>query len=90
MCGRNFGVLHVAHVDVFDGQATPQHLDEDLTELSGRQVVEERVDDRAKVEEGVGHRVEDDIAPEVGQRPAGLWNCGHHEAADLVRKPEHH
>lgn len=75
---------------MFDGQATPQHLDEDLTELPGRKVVEEGVDDRAEVEKGVSYRVEDHIAPEVGQRPAGLWNCGHHEATDLVGKPEYH
>lgn len=75
---------------MFDGQVASQHLDEDLPELSGGQVVEERVDDRAEVEEGVGHRPEGDVAPEEGDGPAGLWHGGHHEAADLVGKPAHH
>lgn len=75
---------------MFDGEAAPQHLDEDLPELSGREVVEERVDDGAEVEEGVGHWVESDVAPEVGSGPAGLGNGSHHKTTNLVGKPAHH
>uniref|UniRef100_A0A3Q3H1K3 Uncharacterized protein n=1 Tax=Labrus bergylta TaxID=56723 RepID=A0A3Q3H1K3_9LABR len=79
-----------ALVDVFDGEAAPQHLHEHLPELSGGEVVEERVEDRAEVEERVGHRVESDVAPEVRNGPAGLWNGRHHETTNLVWKPADH
>lgn len=84
------GAPHVALVDVLDGEAAPQHLDEHLPELSGGQVVEERVEDGAEVEEGVGHRLESDVAPEVGGSPAGLGHGSHHKATDLVGKPAQH
>uniref|UniRef100_A0A3Q3XMB5 Uncharacterized protein n=1 Tax=Mola mola TaxID=94237 RepID=A0A3Q3XMB5_MOLML len=85
--GHSAGARHGALVDVFDGEAAPQHLDENLPELPGGQVVEQRVDDGAEVEEGVGHRVENDVAPEVEASPTGLRNGSHHEATDLVGKP---
>lgn len=75
---------------MFDGEAAAQHLDENLPELSGGEVVEERVEHGAEVEEGVGHRMEGDVAPEVGNGPAGLWHGGHHQATDLGGKPAHH
>lgn len=81
---------HRALVDVFDGEAAAQHLDEHLPELPGREVVEERVEDGAQVEEGVGHGMEGDVAPEEGSGPAGLGHGGHHEATNLVGKPAHH
>lgn len=67
-----------ALVDVLDGEAAPQHLDEDAPELPGRQVVEERVEHGAEVEEGVGYRVKDDVGSEVGNGPLGLGLGGHH------------
>lgn len=88
--GHSAGARHGALVDVFDGEAAPQHLDENLPELPGGQVVEQRVDDGAEVEEGVGHRVENDVAPEVEASPTGLRNGSHHEATDLVGKPAQH
>lgn len=84
------GAPHVALVDVFDGEAAPQHLDKNLPELPGGQVVEERIEDGAEVEEGVGHRVESDVAAKVGSSPAGLGHDSHHEATDLVGKPAKH
>lgn len=88
--GRGLGAPHGAFVDVFNGQATSQHLDKDVPELSGGEVVEERVEDGAEVEEGVGHRMESDVAPEVGSGPTGLGNGGHHEATNLIGKPADH
>lgn len=88
--GDGAGGPYVSLVDVFDGEAAPQHLDEHLPELSGGEVVEERVDDGAQVEEGVGHRVENHVAPEEGGSPAGLGHGGHHEATDLIGKPADH
>lgn len=79
-----------ALVDVFDGEAAPQHLDKNLPELSGGQVVQERVDDRAEVEEGVSHRVESHIAVEERQSPPGLGQRCHHNATDLDGEPAQH
>uniref|UniRef100_A0A3Q1BYF8 Uncharacterized protein n=1 Tax=Amphiprion ocellaris TaxID=80972 RepID=A0A3Q1BYF8_AMPOC len=83
-------LLQCAFVDVFNGEFAPQHLDKHLPELPGGQVVEERIDDGAEVEEGVGHRVEGDVAPEVGSSPAGLGQGGHHQTPNLAGKPAHH
>lgn len=88
MGGR--GVGEGALVGVFDGEAAPQDLDEHLPELSGGQVVQERVDDRAEVEEGVGHGVERHIAPEEMGGPAGLGQRRHHDPADLGGEPAEH
>lgn len=66
-----------------DGKVTPQNLHEYVPELPRGQVVEERVEDRAEVEEGVGHGVEDDVAPEVGNGPVGFGHSGHHKTANL-------
>lgn len=70
--------LNIAFVDVFNGEAAPQHLDKNLPELSGGQVVQEWIDDRAQVEEGVGHGEESDVAAEEGEGPVGLWHSSHH------------
>lgn len=83
----SLGEVDVALVDVFDGEVTAEHLQEHLPELSGGQIVEEGVEDGAQVEEGVCHREERDVAPEVGSSPLGLRHSRHHEAADLVGKP---
>lgn len=40
---------------------TQQHLEKHLSELTGGQVVEERVDHRAQVEEGVAYSMDDDV-----------------------------
>uniref|UniRef100_A0A8C2WWK9 Uncharacterized protein n=1 Tax=Cyclopterus lumpus TaxID=8103 RepID=A0A8C2WWK9_CYCLU len=85
-----YNTAHRALVDVFDGEAAPQHLNEHLPELPGGEVVEERVEDGAQVEEGVGHGVESDVAPEEGNGPAGLGHGGHHQTTDLVGEPAHH
>uniref|UniRef100_A0A3B5BC55 Uncharacterized protein n=1 Tax=Stegastes partitus TaxID=144197 RepID=A0A3B5BC55_9TELE len=82
-------VLQSALVDVFDGEFAPQHLDKHLPELPGGEVVEERIDNGAEVEEAVGHRVEGDVAPEVGSGPAGLGQGGHHQTPNLVGNPAH-
>uniref|UniRef100_A0A3P9HAK0 Uncharacterized protein n=1 Tax=Oryzias latipes TaxID=8090 RepID=A0A3P9HAK0_ORYLA len=74
-CIRMERKVDIALIDVFDGEVTAEHL------------VEERVEDGAQVKEGVCHREEGDVAPEVGGSPLGLWHSGHHEAADLVGKP---
>uniref|UniRef100_A0A8C6MKT8 Uncharacterized protein n=1 Tax=Nothobranchius furzeri TaxID=105023 RepID=A0A8C6MKT8_NOTFU len=89
-CRGGVGLLHGAFVDVLDGEATPQHLNKHLPELSGREVVEERVENRAQVEEGVGHELEGCVAPEVGKSPVGFGNSGLHEAMNLVGKPANH
>uniref|UniRef100_A0A8D0CTI9 Uncharacterized protein n=1 Tax=Sander lucioperca TaxID=283035 RepID=A0A8D0CTI9_SANLU len=81
---------HGALVDVFDGEVAPQHLDKNLPELSGGEVVEERVEHGAEVEEAVGHRVESDVAPEEGNSPVGLGHGSHHKTTNLVGKPAHH
>ena len=86
----SMGVLYSTLVDVFNGEAAPQHLDKHFPELSGGEVVEEWVEDRTKVEEGVCHRVEDDVVPEVGRTPLRLWQSSHHKTTNLVRKPAHH
>lgn len=75
---------------MFDGEAAPQHLEENLPELPGGQVVEERINDGAEVEEAVGHGVECDVAPKEGQSPVRLGHGSHHEATDLIRKPAEH
>lgn len=75
---------------MFDGEAATQHLDKNVPELSGGEVVEERVEDRAEVEEGVSHRMESDVAPKVGSSPAGLGHSSHHETTNLVWKPAYH
>lgn len=79
-----------ALVDVLDGEAAPQDLDEHLPELSGGQVVEERVDDRAEVEEGVGHGLQNHVAAEERGGPAGLGQHCHHDTADLHGQPAEH
>lgn len=75
---------------MFDGEAAPQHLDKDLSELLGGQVIKERIEDGAEVEEGISNGVKCDVASEVGSSPEGLGKSGHHEAANLVGKPAHH
>lgn len=84
------GVGKRASVDVLDGEAAAQDLDEDLPELSGGQVVQERIDDRAEVEEGVGHRLENHVAVEERGGPAGLGQRRHHNATDLHGQPAQH
>lgn len=84
------GVQHGAFVDVFDGEAAPQHLEKNLPELPGGQVVEERINDGAEVEEAVGHGVESDVAPKVVHGPVRLGHGSHHEATDLIGKPAKH
>uniref|UniRef100_A0A3Q1GHG7 Uncharacterized protein n=1 Tax=Acanthochromis polyacanthus TaxID=80966 RepID=A0A3Q1GHG7_9TELE len=79
--------VYCAFVDVFNGEFAPQHLNKHLPELPGGQVVEERIDDGAEVEEAVGHWMEGDVAPEVGSSPAGLGQGGHHQTSNLVGKP---
>lgn len=81
MVGTGFGKS--ALVDVLDGEAAPQDLDENLPELFGGQVVQERIDDRAEVKEGVGHGMENHVAPEERGGPAGLGQRRHHNTADL-------
>lgn len=75
---------------MFDGEAAPQHLEKNLPELPGGQVVEERINDGAEVEEAVGHGVEGDVAPKEGQSPVRLGHSSHHEPTDLIRKPADH
>lgn len=75
---------------MFDRQAASKHLDKNLSELSGREVVEERVKDGAEVEEGVCDRVENDVDVEIRDSPARFGNGGHHEATDLVGEPADH
>lgn len=82
--------LHGGLIFMHDGKVTPQNLHEYIPELPGGEVVEERVEDRAEVEEGVGHGVEDDVAPEVFNGPVGLGHSGHHKTANLVGKPAYH
>lgn len=77
--GRSAGRRQGAPVDVLDGEAAPQHLDEHLPELPGGQIVKEGVDNGAQVEEGVGHQVERGDSVQVGGGPVGLGNSGHHE-----------
>lgn len=84
------GVGKSAFVGVFNGEAAPQDLNKHLPELSGGQVVQERVDDRAEVEEGVSHGGERHIAPEEIGGPAGLGQRCHHNAADLGGEPAQH
>lgn len=88
--GGGGGVGNRASVDVLDGEAAPQDLDEDLPKVSGGQVVQERIDDRAEVEEGVGHGLENHVAPEERGGPAGLGQRRHHNAADLHGQPAQH
>lgn len=76
-----------ALVDVLDGEAAPQDLDKNLPELSGGHVVQEGIDDRAEVEEGVSHGRESHVAPEERRRPAGLGQRCHHHPTDLVGEP---
>lgn len=78
---------YVPFVHMRDGQFAEQHLDKHLTELTGRQVVEEGVQHWANVEEGIRYRVEDDIAPEVRHGPVCFVLDCSHETADLVRHP---
>uniref|UniRef100_A0A8C8BPV0 Uncharacterized protein n=1 Tax=Oncorhynchus tshawytscha TaxID=74940 RepID=A0A8C8BPV0_ONCTS len=70
-------------------RAKRSHLDEDLSELAGREVVQEGVEHGTKVEEGVGHRVQHHIVAEVGHGPAGLGHGGSHQATHLVGQPAH-
>lgn len=65
-------------------------MEKHFPELSGGEVVEERVDYRAEIEKGVGDGVQRDVAVEVGHSPAGFGNRGHHETTDLVGEPAHH
>uniref|UniRef100_A0A8C7FFU5 Uncharacterized protein n=1 Tax=Oncorhynchus kisutch TaxID=8019 RepID=A0A8C7FFU5_ONCKI len=74
-------------VDMLNGEAAAQHLDKDLLELAGGEVVQEGVKHGAEVKEGVGHRVQRHIAAEVGHCPAGLGHGGSHQATHLVGKP---
>lgn len=75
---------------MFNGETAPQHLHKHLPELLGGQVIKERIEDGAEVEEGISNGVKCDIASEVGSSPGGLGNSGHHDAANLVGKPAHH
>uniref|UniRef100_A0A667ZNN4 Uncharacterized protein n=1 Tax=Myripristis murdjan TaxID=586833 RepID=A0A667ZNN4_9TELE len=82
--------LQGALVDVLNGETALQHLDKDLPKLPGGEVVKERVEDGAEVEEGVGHRVKSYVAPEVGHGPVGLGHGGRHQASNLVGQPADH
>uniref|UniRef100_A0A3Q2ZTC8 Uncharacterized protein n=1 Tax=Kryptolebias marmoratus TaxID=37003 RepID=A0A3Q2ZTC8_KRYMA len=79
-----------AFVGVLDDEAAAQHLNKHLPELPGGHVVQERVENGAEVEEGVAHKVERGDSPQVGRRPVGLGDGGHHETKDLVGEPAHH
>ncbi|KAL4616638.1 hypothetical protein GN956_G21604, partial [Arapaima gigas] len=85
--GAGFRLPDVPLVDVLDGESTAQHLDKHLAELLGGQVVEERVQHGAEVEEGVRDGVQDDVAPEVRHVPVHLAPGRRHEAPDLVGHP---
>uniref|UniRef100_A0A673B5D3 Uncharacterized protein n=1 Tax=Sphaeramia orbicularis TaxID=375764 RepID=A0A673B5D3_9TELE len=58
-------------------QVAPQHLHKDLPEL-------------AEVEECVSHRMEGDVAMEVGGSPAGFGDSCHHKSPNLVGEPANH
>uniref|UniRef100_A0A3P8XV90 Uncharacterized protein n=1 Tax=Esox lucius TaxID=8010 RepID=A0A3P8XV90_ESOLU len=73
---------------VLNGYVAAQNLDKDLTKLEGGEVVQEGVEHRTEVEEGVRYRLQCHIAAEVGQGPAGLWHCGSHQATHLVGQPK--
>lgn len=90
MCAVAGGGGDRALVGVLDGEAAPQDLQENLPELPGGQVVEEGIDDRAEVEEGVAHGVEKHVGPEEGGGPPGLGQRRHHQAADLHGEPAEH
>uniref|UniRef100_A0A8C6UFK4 Uncharacterized protein n=1 Tax=Neogobius melanostomus TaxID=47308 RepID=A0A8C6UFK4_9GOBI len=81
-----------SYVSVLLGTPPPpgDHLEKHLPEMSGGDVVEERVDDGAEVEEGVGDGVQRDVVVEVRHGPARFGHRGHHEATDLVGEPAHH
>lgn len=74
-------------VGVRQGQAAAQHLPEHGAELPRGHVVQQRVDDRAQVEEGVGEREQDHVRLEVGPGPVVLGPGGSHDPPDLVGHP---
>uniref|UniRef100_A0A4W5LJK9 Uncharacterized protein n=1 Tax=Hucho hucho TaxID=62062 RepID=A0A4W5LJK9_9TELE len=66
-----------------------RHLELLALSLSRPVVVQEGVEHRTKVEEGVSHRVQHHIVAEVGHGPAGLGHGGSHQATHLVGQPAH-
>uniref|UniRef100_A0AAY5EDG6 Uncharacterized protein n=1 Tax=Electrophorus electricus TaxID=8005 RepID=A0AAY5EDG6_ELEEL len=67
-----------AFVDVLDGEAAAQG-----------EVVQQRVEHRAQVEEGVSHRLQHGIHCQVVPRPHRLGNSCCHQTACLVGHPAH-
>uniref|UniRef100_A0ABI7Z174 Uncharacterized protein n=1 Tax=Felis catus TaxID=9685 RepID=A0ABI7Z174_FELCA len=81
------GTQVFAVIGVWQRQAAAEHLPEHPAELLRGHVVQERVDDRAQVEESVGEGEEDHVRPEVGLCPVVLgFGCGHNPP-HLIRHP---
>uniref|UniRef100_A0A452TF11 Uncharacterized protein n=2 Tax=Ursus TaxID=9639 RepID=A0A452TF11_URSMA len=76
-----------AVVGVGQRQAAAEHLAEHPAELLRGHVVQQRVDDGAQVEEGVGEGQEDHVGPEVGFGPVVLGFGRRHNPPHLVRHP---
>uniref|UniRef100_A0A8C0KNY2 Uncharacterized protein n=1 Tax=Canis lupus dingo TaxID=286419 RepID=A0A8C0KNY2_CANLU len=68
-------------------QAAAQHLAERRAELLRGHVVQQRVDDGAQVEEGVGDGEQQHVGAEVGPGPVVLGLRRGHEPPHLVGQP---
>lgn len=85
--GGGVGAQVPAVVGVGQRQAAAEHLAEHPAELLRGHVVQQRVDDGAQVEEGVGEGQEDHVGPEVGFGPVVLGFGRRHNPPHLVRHP---
>lgn len=85
--GGDVGAQVLAVVGVGQRQVAAEHLAEHPAELLRGHIVQERIDDGAQVEEGVGEGEEDHVRPEVGLGPVvlGFGRC--HNPPHLIRHP---
>nr|BAE88517.1 unnamed protein product [Macaca fascicularis] len=85
--GVRVGAQALLVVGVLQRQAAAQHLHEHPPKLLRGHRVQERVDDRAEVEERVREGEEDHVRPEVGPRPVVLGFGCSHDPPNLVGHP---
>ncbi len=81
--------LQRSSVGVLQRQTAQERLQEREAELARGQVIQQRVQHRAQVEEAVGHRMELDVAAQVTRRPCRLGHGRGHQPADMIGHPAH-
>uniref|UniRef100_A0A8C1V4S0 Uncharacterized protein n=1 Tax=Cyprinus carpio TaxID=7962 RepID=A0A8C1V4S0_CYPCA len=81
--------LQRSSVSVLQRQTAQERLQERRAELARGQVIQQRVQHRAQVEEAVGHRIKLHVAAQVTHGPRRLGHRRRHQPADLIGHPAH-